>query len=144
MSIFEAYSNWGAYNNGLFIINENQVFNYIEKYNPTILRWDKTSDTFGLEAKNFGTTKGQTFDRVLIFPTIGFKKYLSDGKLTKVKRKKNKKTQKITEEIIDSFHLAKYYVAITRAKHSVAFVYNENSIFDKLITYDEFEELSHL
>ncbi len=122
---------------GLFIINENQVFSYIEKYNPTILRWDKTADTLGLEANNFGTTKGQTFERVLIFPTEGFKKYLSDGKLTKVTRKKNKKTQIVTEEIKDSFHLAKFYVATTRARHSVAFVFSGKSIFDKLTPYEE-------
>lgn len=122
---------------GLFTINENQVFGYIEKHKPTILRWDKTAETLGLEAKNFGTTKGQTFERVLIFPTEGFKKYLSDGKLSKVSKKKNKKTQVVTEEIKDSFHLAKYYVAITRARHSVAFVFNGNSIFDKLTPYEE-------
>lgn len=122
---------------GLFIINENQVFSYIEKHNPTILRWDKTANTLGLDAKNFGTTKGQTFERVLIFPTDGFKKYLSDGKLIKVTRKKNKKTQVVTEEIKDSFHLAKFYVAITRARHSVAFVFSGNSIFDKLTPYEE-------
>lgn len=122
---------------GLFTIKENQVFSYIEKHKPTILRWDKTADTLGLEAKNFGTTKGQTFERVLIFPTDGFKKYLNDGKLTKVTRKKNKKTQVVTEEIKDSFHLAKFYVATTRARHSVAFVFSGNSIFDKLTPYEE-------
>lgn len=122
---------------GLFILKENQVFSYIEKYKPTILRWDKNADTLGLEAKNFGTTKGQTFERVLIFPTDGFKKYLSDGKLTKVIRKRNKKTQLETEEIKDSFHLAKFYVATTRARYSVAIVFNGSSVFDKLTPYEE-------
>ena len=75
------------------------------------------------------------FERVLIFPTEGFKKYLSDGKLTKVTKKKNKNTQVVTEEIKDSFHLAKFYVATTRARHSVAFVFEGDSIFDEVIPY---------
>jgi len=120
---------------GLFTINEDQVFDYFEEFKPTVLRWDKTTYSFGLEAKNFGTTKGQTFDRVLIFPTEGFKKYLNDGILTKVVRKKNKNTQVIKEEIKDSFHLAKFYVATTRARHSVAFVFNGKSIFDELVPF---------
>ena len=132
-----SFNNENTGHDGLFTINENQVFSYFEKHKPTILRWDKNAETFGLEAKNFGTTKGQTFERVLIFPTEGFKKYLSDGKLTKVTKKKNKKTQVVTEEIKDSFHLAKFYVATTRAKHSVAFVFSGNSIFDKLTPYEE-------
>lgn len=132
-----SFNNDNTEHDGLFTINENQVLSYFEKHKPTILRWDKNADTFGLEAKNFGTTKGQTFERVLIFPTEGFKKYLSNGKLTKVTKKKNKKTQVVTEEIKDSFHLAKFYVATTRAKHSVAFVFNGNSIFDKLTPYEE-------
>jgi hypothetical protein len=122
---------------GLFTIKESQVFRYVEKYNPTILRWDKSVDTFGLEAKNFGTTKGQTFDRVLIFPTDGFKKYLTDGKLTKVVKTKNKTTKIVSEEIKDSFHLAKFYVATTRARQSVTFVFNGKSIFDLLKPYEE-------
>lgn len=132
-----SFNNDDTGHDGLFTINENQVFSYVEKHKPTILRWDKTTETFGLEAKNFGTTKGQTFERVLIFPTEGFKKYLSDGKLTKVTKKKNKKTQVVSEEIKDSFHLAKFYVATTRAKHSVAFVFSGNSIFDILTPYEE-------
>jgi len=57
------------------------------------LRWDKTAETLGLEAKNFGTTKGQTFERVLIFPTEGFKKYLSD-KSVHLLPHKNTKSQR--------------------------------------------------
>lgn len=133
----QSFNNDETGHDGLFIVKESQVFSYIEKHNPTILRWNRNADTFGLEAKNFGTTKGQTFERVLIFPTEGFKKYLADGKLTKVTKKKNKKTQVMTEEISDTFDLAKFYVAITRAKYSVAIVFNGKSIFDKLTPYEE-------
>lgn len=116
---------------GLFLVRTNQVLSYTENYKPTILRWDKDSKTQDLEAKNFGTTKGQTFERVLIFPTDGFKKYLTDGNLTKVKRKK-RTNGTVKEEIKDAFHLAKFYVAITRARSSVAFVFDSTSIFEEL------------
>lgn len=121
---------------GLFLVKTEHVLPYVEKYNPVILRWDKNSHTLDLEAKNFGTTKGQTFERVLIFPTNVFNIYLSDGNLTKVVRKKNKTTRKVKEEIKDAFHLAKYYVAITRARTSVAFVYDGESIFNELKKYE--------
>lgn len=120
---------------GLFIVKTEQVSDYIQKYNPIVLRYDKNSNTLGYEAKNFGATKGQTFERVLIFPTDGFKKYLSDKTLTKVVRKKNKRTGAVKEEIKDAFHIAKLYVAITRARTSVAFVLNSDSAFKELMKY---------
>ncbi len=120
---------------GIFLVKTTQVLSYIENYRPTILRWDRDSKTLGLEAKNFGTTKGQTFERVLIFPTEGFKKYLSDGNLTKVIKEKNKTSGKVKEEIKDAFHLAKIYVAITRARSSVAFVFDDISKFNEIKTY---------
>lgn len=125
---------------GLFLVETNHVLSYFENYNHMVLRWDKDSQTFGLEARNFGTTKGQTFERVLIFPTEGFKKYLLDGNLTKVTKKKNKTTGVIKEEIKDAFHLAKLYVAITRARSSVAFVFDGNSKFDELKKYKKDDE----
>lgn len=133
----QSFNNVETGHDGLFVVKESQVFSYVEKYNPTILRWNRNAETFGLEAKNFGTTKGQTFERVLIFPTEGFKKYLTDGKLTKVTKKMNKKTKVVTEVISDTFDLAKLYVAITRAKYSVAIVFNGKSLFDKLTPYEE-------
>lgn len=121
---------------GLFLVKTTDVFSYVENFHPTVLRWDKNSETLGLEAKNFGTTKGQTFERVLIFPTDGFRKYLCDGNLTKIIRRKNKITGKVEEEIHDAFHLAKYYVAITRARSSVAIVFDGLSKFDVLKEYN--------
>lgn len=59
---------------------------------------------------NFGEVKGMTFDRVLIFPHKKGRQWLASGDYTYVR---------------DS--AAKMYVGITRARHSVAFVFDEQS-----------------
>ena len=69
-----------------------------------MLRWNKRADTFGLPAMNIGVSKGSTFDRVLIVPTNPIRKYLADGDHTALR----------SREML--------YVAVTRARHSVAFV----------------------
>ncbi len=61
---------------------------------------------------NFGMSKGLGFDRVLIFPTTAIVKFLKDGKLTKTAKGKEQ----------PAFNLAKFYVALTRARYSVAIV----------------------
>jgi hypothetical protein len=58
----------------------------------------------GLPAMNIGVAKGSTFDRVLIFPTKPMKQYLADGEPTKLRAPE------------------RLYVAVTRARHSAAFM----------------------
>jgi DNA helicase-2/ATP-dependent DNA helicase PcrA len=58
---------------------------------------------------NFGAAKGMTFDRVLIFPHGPLKKFLSTGDIGDVQKS-----------------IAKTYVAVTRARKSVAFVVKNN------------------
>jgi hypothetical protein len=53
---------------------------------------------------NIGNSKGRTFDRVMIFPTLPMKKYLE------------------TKNLDVAGDIAKLYVAVTRARYSVAFV----------------------
>lgn len=90
---------------GIFTISADDVPQYmIDHHNPKILRWNIVSDTLGLPAMNIGNSKGRTFDRVMIFPTHPMKKYLETKNLT------------IAGDV------AKLYVAVTRAKYSVAFV----------------------
>ena len=72
-----------------------------------ILRYDKRTNCCNYSAINFGDSKGLTFARVLIFPNDPIKKYLAIGDSEHVKKSR-----------------AKFYVAITRAKYSVAFVYS--------------------
>lgn len=52
----------------------------------------------------------------MIYPTEPIRKYLKDGLL-----KKN-----VKEKVADAFEIAKFYVAITRARYSVGIVYNYN------------------
>ena len=59
----------------------------------------------GIATRNFGAVKGQTFERVLIVPTKNMEKYLSTGNVEEITAAKEK-----------------IYVAITRAKFSVAFL----------------------
>ncbi|MEV7964751.1 UvrD-helicase domain-containing protein [Sphaerisporangium sp. NPDC088356] len=89
---------------GIFDIRPEEVSSYVERYAPVVLRHQKNSDTQGLDAMNFGVSKGSTFDRVLIFPTKPMTHYYH-----------NRDPEKAGD-------LARLYVAVTRARYSVAFV----------------------
>ena len=90
---------------GIFQICITDIEKYLATYDSVkLLRYDKTSDTKGLEAINIGVSKGSTYDRVMIFPTKPMLQYL-------VARDSNK--LKAPEKL---------YVAVTRARFSVAFV----------------------
>lgn len=65
---------------------------------------------YGTDALNFGLSKGLQFDRVLIVPTGPMKKYLKTGVLSHVEKARDK-----------------LHVAITRARHSAAFVFDDAS-----------------
>lgn len=89
---------------GVFEITPKTVEEYYSMHQPVVLRWDKRADTFGLPATNIGLAKGRTFDRVLIISTEPMKKYLK------------------TRDLADAGDISKLYVAVTRARFSVAFV----------------------
>ncbi len=95
---------------GVFVVAENVVEEYIKRFNPQVLRHDKRAKAFGCEALNFGVAKGLQFERVLIVPTDPIKKYLRSSDLSCVEKAKDK-----------------LHVAVTRAFHSVAFVYDGSS-----------------
>lgn len=94
---------------GVFFINSCEFEEYIEKYAPRVLRYDKRTRCPDCNCSpiNFGDSKGLTFDRVLIFPNGPVGQLLSKGDFTKVSKS-----------------AAKFYVAVTRARYSVAFVYD--------------------
>jgi hypothetical protein len=93
---------------GVFQVEARGVSSYVAKHGPvTALRYDKNACTAALRAMNIGVAKGSTFDRVLIFPTEPMLKYLEDGESTALKAPE------------------KLYVAVTRARFSVAFVVPE-------------------
>lgn len=91
---------------GVFFVHPRDAVRYCEVWQPQVLRYDRTSNTKGLAALNFGQVKGRTFDRVLIFPTKKIEKYLATGDPNTMGAKE------------------KLYVAITRARHSTAIVWS--------------------
>jgi DNA helicase II / ATP-dependent DNA helicase PcrA len=91
---------------GVFCVAPGLVSEYVAAYSPQILRLDKKTGCDGYPAMNFGESKGMTFDRVLIFPHKAAVRWLETGKLTHI--------EKVAPKI---------YVGTTRARFSVAFVY---------------------
>ncbi|GHD48832.1 DNA/RNA helicase superfamily I [Streptomyces mirabilis] len=89
---------------GIFPVKKWDVSEYVAKYSPVVLRWDRRTKTGDLEAMNMGASKGSTYDRVLIFPTKPMISYYE------------------TRDFNALNEQAKFYVAVTRAKYSVAFV----------------------
>lgn len=95
---------------GVFLVKNEDVQKFCEKFSPTILRWDGAI----FPEWNYGKSKGLTFDRVLIYPTNPIKKWLKNNIPLELRSR------------------CKFYVAITRAKYSVGIVYDYNDA-------DEFE-----
>lgn len=92
---------------GVFIVRTGDVGGYVARYAPQVLRLDKKTACHDLPALNFGEAKGMTFDRVLIFPHGLGQKWLASAQLRHVEKS-----------------AAKMYVGATRARHSLAFVFD--------------------
>lgn len=91
---------------GVFLVAESDVDAYIRQFHPMVLRRDRRSNSYGYPAMNFGVAKGMECDRVLIVPTGPIKTFLKTGDPDPLREK-------------DKLH-----VAITRARHSVGFVFD--------------------
>lgn len=92
---------------GVYFLRPADIEEYLQRYSPIQLRSSKTTKTHpSYPCLNFGSSKGLSFDRVLIYPT-----------------------QPILDWIIKGIELkptskSKLYVAITRARYSVAIIYD--------------------
>lgn len=107
---------------GLFLVRNAQSADYIETYRPRILRYDKKTSCEGYSAINFGASKGLSFQRVLVFPNNPVINFLKTGDSNALKERT----------------AAKLYVAVTRAKYSVAFVYDDNDCaFSDITAYSD-------
>jgi hypothetical protein len=91
---------------GILMLKPDDVSAHIAAHSPVVLRHSISSDTLGFAAMNFGASKGSTFEHVVIFPTMPIKQYLQTRDLS----------------VLANEARSKLYVAVTRAKHSVAFV----------------------
>lgn len=64
---------------GIFTVREDEVNLYLESFQPMQLRWDKTIKVNeDYLVCNFGESKGQTYERVLIYPVDSMLKWLKD------------------------------------------------------------------
>jgi len=104
---------------GVFYIGNNDVFEYIKRFNPVVLRYDKKTKNVpeSFSPLNFGQSKGLTFDRVIIYPNGPIKKFL-EGDYVAVSK---------------SITKAKLYVALTRARYSVTFVTDQKVVSNKFV-----------
>ncbi|KQK26095.1 hypothetical protein AR438_10970 [Chryseobacterium aquaticum] len=93
---------------GVFFIKEIDIEDYLANFKPMQLRETKRKKVNeNFKVMNFGESKGLSFDRILIYPTQPFLNWLLDNKT-----------------ILAETSRAKIYVALTRARYSVAIVNN--------------------
>ena len=97
---------------GVFFIKKQDVENYLQKFKPVQLRdTRRTIVNDNYRVMNFGESKGISFDRILIYPTKPFLDWLKDN----------------SAELAETSR-SKLYVALTRARHSVAIVNEKENI----------------
>jgi len=92
---------------GIFLVADRDLDSYVEEFEPLVLRYSKRTDSRGHPAMTFGNAKGMTVDRVMILPHGPIREYLRTGDPREVEKSARK-----------------FYVAVTRARHSVAIVYD--------------------
>jgi superfamily I DNA/RNA helicase len=93
---------------GLFIVRPKDLPRYLEARRPVQLRWSAATkiSSSDLPALTFGRSKGLGFDRVIIYPTKEMMDWL-----------------KSAQSQLKAETRAKLYVGLTRARYSVAVVY---------------------
>ena len=104
---------------GVFAVRRDQVPAYMQAYNPQPLRYSRTTKNIPGRPMNFGNAKGMTFDRTLIYPHAPLMKFLRTGNVKDAGKE-----------------IAKIYVAITRARQSVAFVVDNDGLTRGLTMYE--------
>lgn len=88
---------------GIFVIDMSEIQTYSSLYGATILRNDVRAGEFsGFDVANFGECKGMQRDHVVIVATQAILSFIAKGK-------------RLSEE-----SMCKFYVAVTRARYSVA------------------------
>lgn len=88
---------------GVFIVREKHAEEYVKKFKPQCLRNSASSGKkYNFNFMNFKVSKGQTFERVFIVPTKGITDFLKANVL------------------LEPTPAASFYVAVTRARQSVA------------------------
>ena len=100
-------------------MKQSQVSDYLAAFQPQVLRWSSTTGTGYLPGNlicyTFGSCKGLGFDRVLVIPSDKHLKFIGGNAKVFDKDK--------TEESRN-----KLYVAITRARYSLAFLVEDKKV----------------
>lgn len=90
---------------GVFLVQKKYVDTYVTKFQPQCLRHGANSaKEYDLDFLNFKLSKGATYERVLIVPTAVITNFIQNG------------------VALEPSTAASFYVAVTRAKQSVAIV----------------------
>lgn len=106
--VCEDCRNYEEESEGIYLVREVDIENYLERFNPIQLRWNSLQEVNpNYSVCNFGESKGKTFHRVIIYPTDKMEKWVYNNKTD-----------------LPFSTRAKLYVAITRAKYSVAIISN--------------------
>lgn len=93
---------------GVHLVSSKHVDAYVTRYQPQCLRHSVASAKgFDCAFMNFKVSKGMTFERVLIFPTAPITKFITGG------------------VYLEATPASSFYVAVTRAKQSVAIVLDD-------------------
>lgn len=106
-------SAYSTSHDGIFCVSSDELTTYKNMYNPVLLKYSIKTDTLNFPATNIGLSKGRTYNRVLIFPTKPMLEFLT------------------TEDPSKAGDKSKLYVAVTRARHSVAFLVNDKCLIKK-------------
>lgn len=104
---------------GVFFVAKKDIDRYLYKYSPVQLRETrrtKVNDNY--KAINFGNSKGLSFDRTLIYPTKPIIEWIKNS----------------SKELAQQSR-AKLYVALTRARYSVAIVNDQEGINEDIKHY---------
>lgn len=104
---------------GVFCVSESNAIAYINEHKPVLLRHGVSSGKMFNEVNvkkiNFGKSKGLGFERTIIVPTKPYIKYILGDRAVFDGNKSEESKNKL-------------YVAITRARYSVAFVLPDNQV----------------
>jgi hypothetical protein len=93
---------------GVHLVATEHVEDYVNRYQPQCLRHSVTSArNWNYHFLNFKVAKGMTFERVLIFPTATIAEFIAEG------------------TYLEATPACSFYVAVTRAKQSVAIVLDD-------------------
>ena len=114
-----------ANHTGVFTVSEQNISTYIKLFEPVILRLNKVSRLDLCEGRNcynFGVSKGLGFERVLIIPTENQRKFLRG------------ETGIFDDATTDAPKNALYVIS-TRARYSVAFLFDGDSAIDVVRTW---------